>query len=72
MSKHMPPMRMPRAPEPPPMRIGDRGDTIGWDGVRRKANGSLRKFEMDALRWVRLIGFILSMILLSAKLFGVI
>lgn len=29
-------------PEPPPMRIGGEGDTIDRQGVRRKADGSLR------------------------------
>lgn len=37
-------------PEPPPMRIGDRGDTIDRAGVRRKADGTLRNFTMDAIR----------------------
>lgn len=30
----------PILPEPPPMRIGDQGDTIDRTGVRRKADGS--------------------------------
>lgn len=37
-------LQKPRPPEPPPMRIGYQGDTIDRAGVRRKADGTLRKF----------------------------
>lgn len=36
-------------PEPPPMRVGDRGDTIDRHGVRRKADGSLRKLAIESV-----------------------
>lgn len=35
-------------PEPPPMRIGEHGDTIDRAGVRRKANGSVSR-KLDQL-----------------------
>lgn len=44
-------LQKPSPPQPPPMRIGQEGDTIDGAGVRRKADGSLRNFTMDAIRW---------------------
>lgn len=44
----------PPPPSPPPMRVGIDGDTAGWDGVRRKADGSVRNFTIDRIRAVGL------------------
>lgn len=42
-------MHKPEKPTPPPMRIGDRGDTIDAQGVRRKHDGTLRGFNGEVL-----------------------
>lgn len=40
-------------PEPPPMRIGQCGDTIDRHGVRRKTDGSLRTWHAETIwNWV--------------------
>lgn len=54
MSQQKPPFRNP--PEPPPMRIGQCGDTIDRQGVRRKADGSLRIVcEETIVNWLVLL-----------------
>jgi hypothetical protein len=48
-------MIKPKPPEPPPMRIGDNGDTIDRAGVRRKSDGSLRTWYPEHV--FPLVGF---------------
>lgn len=52
----------PMPPEPPPMRIGQRGDTIDRHGVRRKADGSLRTWYAETVwNWVFIVLFALAL-----------
>lgn len=60
-------LQKPRPPEPPPMRIGQRGDTIDRAGVRHKADGTLRNFTMDRIRWVGLTVFMVLATIAIAK-----
>lgn len=60
MNNHKPPFRNP--PEPPPMRIGQEGDTIDRHGVRRKADGSMRTLCTETLvNWVMVAAFVASL-----------
>jgi hypothetical protein len=46
-------------PSPPPMRIGQHGDTIDRAGVRRKANGKLRKVCPETvINWMMLAALV--------------
>lgn len=49
------------------MRIGQEGDTIDSAGVRRKADGTLRNFTMDRIRWVGLNVFVALVAIAIAK-----
>ena len=60
-------LQKPRPPEPPPMRIGQEGDTIDRAGVRRKADGSLRNLTMDRIRWAGLNVFVVLVAISIAK-----
>lgn len=46
-------------PDPPPMRVGTQGDTVGKDGIRRKADGTLRTWHPDILfGWFTMLVFV--------------
>lgn len=49
------------------MRIGQEGDTIDRAGVRRKADGTLRNFTMDAIRWWGVCAWIGMMVLAAVS-----
>lgn len=49
------------------MHIGEEGDTIDRAGVRRKADGTLRNFTMDRIRWAGLNVFAVLVSIAIAK-----
>lgn len=45
-------------PKAPPMRVGDCGDTIDLDGVRRDLNGiEIKLRKLKCVAWAMLVGW---------------